>query len=200
MGMFDKRRFRKLLVFAQNFDERNPRTYQDVDPTKTTARDLFCRFDLGLDVMELIGHSIALHGSDRSVSEAVMMNDDRWSWSCDLLTLSSYLDQPCVETIRRVRLYSESLSRHNSSPYLYPVYGLGELPQGFARLYTHNNLKNSCRVSAQSSLSSILFDLHAVWCLLAMAWGRALWRTISNIIHYQGFSVNCLIVGANLEN
>lgn len=200
MGMFDKRRFRKLLVFAQNFDERNPRTYQDVDPTKTTARDLFCRFDLGLDVMELIGHSIALHGSDRSVSEAVMMNDDRWSWSCDLLTLSSYLDQPCVETIRRVRLYSESLSRHNSSPYLYPVYGLGELPQGFARLYTHNILKNSCRVSAQSSLSSILFDLHAVWCLLAMARGRALWRTISNIIHYQGFSVNCLIVGANLEN
>uniref|UniRef100_A0A3P8UQB1 Zgc:112334 n=1 Tax=Cynoglossus semilaevis TaxID=244447 RepID=A0A3P8UQB1_CYNSE len=145
MGMFDKRRFRKLLVFAQNFDERNPRTYQDVDPIKTTARDLFCRFDLGLDVMELIGHSIALHGSD------------------------SYLDQPCVETIRRVRLYSESLSRHNSSPYLYPVYGLGELPQGFARLYSHNILKNSCRVSAQSSLSSILFDLHAVWCLLAMA-------------------------------
>lgn len=79
MGMFDKRRFRKLLVFAQNFDERNPRTYQDVDPIKTTARDLFCRFDLGLDVMELIGHSIALHGSDRSVREAVMMNDDRWS-------------------------------------------------------------------------------------------------------------------------
>lgn len=208
MGMFDKRRFRKLLVFAQNFDERNPRTYQDVDPTKTTARDLFCRFDLGLDVMELIGHSIALHGSDRSVSEAVMMNDDRWSWSCDLLTLSSYLDQPCVETIRRVRLYSESLSRHNSSPYLYPVYGLGELPQGFARLYSHNNLKNSCRVSAQSKSNCqwngfktvVLFDLHAVWCLLAMAWGRALWRTISNIIHYQGFSVNCLIVGANLEN
>ncbi|XP_040889513.1 rab GDP dissociation inhibitor beta [Toxotes jaculatrix] len=110
MGMFDKRRFRKLLLFALNFDVRNPRTYQDVDPNKTTTRDLFCRFDLGLDVMEFTGHAIALHSSE------------------------SYLDQPCVETIRRIRLYAESLSRLNTSPYLYPVYGLGELPQGFARL------------------------------------------------------------------
>ncbi|XP_035517317.1 rab GDP dissociation inhibitor beta [Morone saxatilis] len=110
MGMFDKRRFRKLLLFALNFDVRNPRTYQDMDPNKTTTRDLFCRFDLGLDVMEFTGHAIALHSSD------------------------SYLDQPCLETIRRIKLYSESLSRHNPSPYIYPVYGLGELPQGFARL------------------------------------------------------------------
>ncbi|KAM9859732.1 rab GDP dissociation inhibitor beta [Aulostomus maculatus] len=109
MGMFDKRRFRKLLLFALNFDMRNPRTYQDVDPSKTTTQDLFSRFDLGSDVVEFIGHAIALH-------------------NCE-----SYLDQPCVETIRRIKLYSQSLARH-SSPYLYPVYGLAELPQGFARL------------------------------------------------------------------
>ena len=29
---------------------------------------------------------------------------------------------------------SESLTRYGKSPYLYPLYGLGELPQGFARL------------------------------------------------------------------
>ncbi|KAM7005795.1 rab GDP dissociation inhibitor beta [Tautogolabrus adspersus] len=110
MGMFDKRRFRKLLHLAQNFDIRNPRTYHNVDPNKTTTRDLFCRFDLGQEVQEFTGHAIALHSNE------------------------SYLDQPCVETIRRIRLYSESLTRHNTSPYLYPVYGLGELPQGFARL------------------------------------------------------------------
>ncbi|CAB1313388.1 unnamed protein product [Coregonus sp. 'balchen'] len=45
-----------------------------------------------------------------------------------------YLDQPCIDTINRIKLYSESLARYGKSPYLYPLYGLGELPQGFARL------------------------------------------------------------------
>ena len=31
-------------------------------------------------------------------------------------------------------LPSDSLQRYGKSPYLYPMYGLGELPQGFARL------------------------------------------------------------------
>ena len=31
-------------------------------------------------------------------------------------------------------LYAESVARYGTSPYLYPLYGLGELPQGFARL------------------------------------------------------------------
>ncbi|KAK7916649.1 hypothetical protein WMY93_012410 [Mugilogobius chulae] len=110
MGMFDKRRFRKLLLFALNFDLRNPRTYQDVDPNKTTSRDLFARFDLGLDVMEFTGHAIALRNSN------------------------SYLDEPCKEVLRMIRLYCQSQSRHSSSPYLYPLYGLGEIAQGFARL------------------------------------------------------------------
>ncbi|CAL1609300.1 unnamed protein product [Knipowitschia caucasica] len=110
MGMFDKRRFRKLLLFALNFDVKNPRTYQDVDPSKTTSRDLFSRFDLGLDVMEFTGHAIALRNN------------------------TSYLDEPCRETIRMIRLYCQSQSRHSGSPYLYPLYGLGEIAQGFARL------------------------------------------------------------------
>ncbi|XP_057702523.1 rab GDP dissociation inhibitor beta [Corythoichthys intestinalis] len=110
MGMFDKRRFRKLLLFAQTFDVTKPHTHQDLDPQETTTRDLFSHFDLGLDVVEFIGHAVALHSSE------------------------SYLDQPCVETIKRIRLYADSLARHNTSPYLYPVFGLAELPQGFARL------------------------------------------------------------------
>ncbi|CDQ60388.1 rab GDP dissociation inhibitor beta [Oncorhynchus mykiss] len=110
MGMFDKRRFRKLLLFLLNFEERDPRTYQDMDPNRTSMRELFRHFDLGPDIMEFTGHAMALYRSD------------------------DYLDQPCIQTIRRIKLYSESLARYNFSPYLYPLYGLGELPQGFARL------------------------------------------------------------------
>lgn len=45
----------------------------------------------------------------------------------------SYLEKSCIETIRRIQLYTQSLERYGKSPYLYPLYGLGELPQGFAR-------------------------------------------------------------------
>uniref|UniRef100_A0A8C8J961 Rab GDP dissociation inhibitor n=1 Tax=Oncorhynchus tshawytscha TaxID=74940 RepID=A0A8C8J961_ONCTS len=78
MGMFEKRRFRKFLVFV--------------------------------DVIDFTGHALALYRTD------------------------DYLDVPCLETINRIKLYSESLARYGKSPYLYPLYGLGELPQGFARL------------------------------------------------------------------
>lgn len=49
------------------------------------------------------------------------------------IVLCSYLEKPVIESIKRIKLYSESLARYGKSPYLYPLYGLGELPQGFAR-------------------------------------------------------------------
>ncbi|NXY39020.1 GDIB inhibitor, partial [Pomatorhinus ruficollis] len=110
MGLFEKRRFRKFLVYVANFDENDPRTFEGVDPKKTTMRDVYKKFDLGQDVIDFTGHALALYRTD------------------------DYLDQPCQETINRIKLYSESLARYGKSPYLYPLYGLGELPQGFARL------------------------------------------------------------------
>ncbi|XP_034290054.1 rab GDP dissociation inhibitor alpha [Pantherophis guttatus] len=110
MGMFEKRRFRKFLVFVANFDENDSKTLEGVDPHVTTMREVYRRFDLGQDVIDFTGHALALYRTD------------------------DYLDQPCLETINRIKLYSESLARYGKSPYLYPLYGLGELPQGFARL------------------------------------------------------------------
>ncbi|KAL2308872.1 hypothetical protein Nmel_005042 [Mimus melanotis] len=110
MGLFEKRRFRKFLVYVANFDENDSRTFEGVDPKKTTMRDVYKKFDLGQDVIDFTGHALALYRTD------------------------DYLDQPCQETINRIKLYSESLARYGKSPYLYPLYGLGELPQGFARL------------------------------------------------------------------
>ncbi|XP_060567842.1 rab GDP dissociation inhibitor alpha-like [Ruditapes philippinarum] len=48
----------------------------------------------------------------------------------------AYKDAPMREFVERVQLYYSSLTRYEGgkSPYLYPLYGLGELPQGFARL------------------------------------------------------------------
>ncbi|XP_051912151.1 rab GDP dissociation inhibitor beta [Hippocampus zosterae] len=110
MGMFEKRRFKKFLVFIANFDENDPKTWEGIDPHKTTMKGIFQKYNLGNDVIDFTGHSLALYRTD------------------------DYLDGPCLETINRIKLYSESLARYGKSPYLYPLYGLGELPQGFARL------------------------------------------------------------------
>lgn len=157
MGMFDRRRFRKLLLFALNFDVRNPRTHQDMDPDNMSVRDLFSHFDLGLDAMEFTGHAIALHSGDRSATPAHnRRSGDPQAWTALLsFTVSwwthSYLDQPYLETVNRIKLYSESLSRHSASPYIYPVYGMGELPQGFTRSHLHSPHSRHCWEQRASS-------------------------------------------------
>ncbi|XP_074554526.1 rab GDP dissociation inhibitor beta [Halichoeres trimaculatus] len=110
MGLFEKRRFRNFLIWTANFDVNNPKTWEGLDPNTSTMTDVYKKFSLNQDVMDFTGHSLALYRTD------------------------DYLCKPCIETINRIKLYSESLARYGQSPYLYPLYGLGELPQGFARL------------------------------------------------------------------
>uniref|UniRef100_A0A8C5KAM2 Rab GDP dissociation inhibitor n=1 Tax=Jaculus jaculus TaxID=51337 RepID=A0A8C5KAM2_JACJA len=64
MGLFEKRRFRKFLVYVANFDEKDPRTFEGVDPKKTTMREVYKKFDLGQDVIDFTGHSLALYRTD----------------------------------------------------------------------------------------------------------------------------------------
>jgi Rab GDP dissociation inhibitor len=45
-----------------------------------------------------------------------------------------YKTKPARPTYERIVLYTSSMARWGKSPYLYPLYGLGELPQAFARL------------------------------------------------------------------
>lgn len=110
MGMFEKRRFRNFLVFVQDFNEENPSTWKDFDPTTGTAQQLYDMFGLDKNTQDFTGHALALYRDDE------------------------YLSELATTMIRRIKLYSDSLARYGKSPYLYPLYGLGELPQGFARL------------------------------------------------------------------
>jgi len=48
--------------------------------------------------------------------------------------LSRAAQGSALDLVERCQLYAESLMRYEKSPYLYPLYGLGELPQAFARL------------------------------------------------------------------
>ncbi|KAI8620850.1 GDP dissociation inhibitor-domain-containing protein [Chytriomyces sp. MP71] len=42
--------------------------------------------------------------------------------------------KPAMDTYERICLYMNSMACYGKSPYIYPMHGLGELPQGFARL------------------------------------------------------------------
>ncbi|XP_065648510.1 rab GDP dissociation inhibitor alpha [Hydra vulgaris] len=110
MGIFEKRRFRNFLIWAMAFDSSDPTTFQGVDPEKTTMQEVFKKFGLDQNTADFTGHAICLFTSD------------------------DYLNEPCKDAIQKLKLYYDSLSSYGKSPYLYPLYGLGELPQGFARL------------------------------------------------------------------
>jgi len=110
MGLLEKRRCKKFFQYIQEYEESDPKTHNGHDLTKMPMKDLFAKFSLEPDTIEFVGHAIALYRDD------------------------SYLTQPALDCVRKVKLYFSSLSRYSKSPYLYPLYGLGELPQGFARL------------------------------------------------------------------
>lgn len=110
MGLFEKRRFRNFLVYVQEFSEEDPKTWKDINPQSSTTAQLYDKFGLDANTKDFTGHALALYRDDE------------------------YLNDLAIHTIRRIKLYSDSLARYGKSPYLYPMYGLGELPQSFARL------------------------------------------------------------------
>ncbi|KAF9615988.1 hypothetical protein IFM89_027927 [Coptis chinensis] len=82
-----------------------------MDLTRVTTRQLIAKYGLDDNTVDFIGHAVALHRDD------------------------CYLDEPALDTMMRMKLYAESVARfQGGSPYIYPLHGLAELPQAFARL------------------------------------------------------------------
>lgn len=77
-----------------------------VEPFKTLVK----KFDLEDNTVDFIGHAVAL-----------FTNDD-------------FLNRPAIETIEKIKLYMDSIGRYGDSPFIYPIYGLGGIPEGFSRM------------------------------------------------------------------
>jgi Rab GDP dissociation inhibitor len=110
MGILEKRRCQKFLEFVGEWDESNPKTHQGLNIRKQSVKEVFDYFGIKPDTVDFIGHAMALYDND------------------------AYLKEPAYDTLMKIRLYGESVLRYGNSPYIYPLYGLGEMPQGFARL------------------------------------------------------------------
>ncbi|KAF2489102.1 secretory pathway gdp dissociation inhibitor [Lophium mytilinum] len=112
MGLFEKRRARNFLEWVGSYKDDDPATHKGLDLRSCTMKDVFDKFGLEATTRDFIGHSMALYQSDDYITEKGMAED----------------------AVSRIRLYVNSMARYGKSPYIYPLYGLGELPQGFARL------------------------------------------------------------------
>ena len=111
MGFFEKRRAKSFFEYVQEVRADVPSTWNKHPLGLMPFGDL-CKQVFGLDdgTIDFIGHALALH-----------LND-------------AFIKEPALPTILRIQQYMHSMLRYGKSPYVYPLYGLGELPQGFARL------------------------------------------------------------------
>ncbi|KAI1816904.1 rab GDP-dissociation inhibitor [Poronia punctata] len=112
MGIFEKRRMKSFIEWVGTFEINDSATHKGLDINKCTMKEVYDKFGLETGTRDFIGHAMALYLDD------------------------SYIETPgqAPDAIARIRLYGNSVARYGKSPYIYPLYGLGELPQGFARL------------------------------------------------------------------
>jgi Rab GDP dissociation inhibitor len=98
-----------------------------LDLDADTMKAVYEKFGLEPGTQDFIGHAMALY-----------LDDECAQLLCkpDTITDSyfSYINKPARPAYERIVLYTSSMARYGKSPYIYPLYGLGELPQAFARL------------------------------------------------------------------
>eukprot|EP00927_Polykrikos_kofoidii_P070649 TRINITY_DN67060_c0_g1_i1.p1 TRINITY_DN67060_c0_g1~~TRINITY_DN67060_c0_g1_i1.p1 ORF type:complete len:459 (-),score=78.32 TRINITY_DN67060_c0_g1_i1:211-1587(-) len=110
MGILEKNRCRSFFTYVAQWTLDDPSTHESLDPKTTTMRQVYEHFGLQEDTVDFVGHAVALHTSD------------------------DYLDEPCELTLKKIRLYMHSMAQYGISPFIYPVYGLGGIPEGCTRL------------------------------------------------------------------
>lgn len=109
MGLWEKKRCKNFFVYLQDLDYNNSKTWDKIDIHKDPMSEVFKKFKLEDNTIDFIGHAVAMNVND------------------------NYLDRPAIETIEKIRLYMDSIGRYGEHPFLYPIYGLGGIPEGFSR-------------------------------------------------------------------
>lgn len=110
MGLFEKRRFRSFLIYVDAYKEDDPSTHAGRNLNQMTMRELYNDFGMQPATHEFISHAMCLE-----LDEA-------------------HMDMPALPTVKELQTYMYSLTRYGTSPYIYPLYGLGGLPEGFSRI------------------------------------------------------------------
>ena len=70
---------------------------------------LIKKFGLSENAVDFIGHAVALY--------------------CD----DSFIQRPAIEVYKKIILYMNSIGAYGETPFIYPIYGLAGIPEGFSR-------------------------------------------------------------------
>jgi Rab GDP dissociation inhibitor len=109
MGMFEKNRCKNFFQYIQDYEKDKPQTQKGFGPD-VPFKDIIKKFNLEPNTVDFVGHAVALY-----------TNDD-------------FLEQKALPTIDKMQLYFNSFGRYGNSPFIYPVWGLSGLAEGFSRL------------------------------------------------------------------
>lgn len=108
MGLFEKKRVKNMFSFVDAVDYKDPKTF-DGNDINAPFKEIYKKYSLEPNTCDFIGHAIALYTDD------------------------AYLERPAIETLDKMKLYFDSYGRYGDSPFIYPVWGLSGIPEGFSR-------------------------------------------------------------------
>ncbi|TTV91454.1 Rab GDP dissociation inhibitor alpha [Bagarius yarrelli] len=97
----------KLLLFILNFEEFDPRTHQDMDPHRSTMRDVFRHFDLGLSAQHGGTYMLNRHVDDIIIENgkvAAVKSQGELFRCKQLLCSSSYVPNRVKKVGRVIRV------------------------------------------------------------------------------------------------
>ena len=109
LGLIEKANCTRFFQFIQEFNIKDSKTHKGNDvnaPFSVLAKN----FNFEENTIDFIGHAIAHE-----------INDE-------------FLELPAINTIQKIQLYMESVGKYGETPYIYPIYGLSEIVEGFSRL------------------------------------------------------------------
>ena len=109
MSLFEKNRCKKFFAFIQDYEVNNPKTQDGLGPN-IPFKDYIKKFSLEPNTVDFIGHAVALYTND------------------------NFLEEKAITTVDKMQLYFNSFGRYGDSPFIYPVWGLSGLAEGFSRL------------------------------------------------------------------